>query len=110
LELEEVEVMLDKMEFLLTLRFGFDGKPMLVLRKAADLLVRQLRASVDVNRRSLSREPDVISPGEQERLLEMIGGMRGLLQGYRDSAERCSRNDLVAQVGYVNPNRTVPHC
>jgi hypothetical protein len=110
LELEEVEVMLDKMEFLLTLRFGFDGKPMLVLRKAADLLVRQLRASVDVNRRSLSREPDVISPGEQERLLEMIGGMRGLLQGYRDSAERCSRNDLVAQVGYVNPNHTVPHC
>lgn len=76
-ELEEVEVMLDKMEFLLTLRFGFDGKPLLVLRKAADLLVRQLRASVDVNRRSLSREPDVISPGEQERMLEMIAAMRG---------------------------------
>ena len=97
-ELEEVDVMLDKMEFLLTLRMGYDGKPLLDLRKAADLLVHQLQASIDVNRRTLAKEPDVVSPKEQERMLNMIGDMRGLLDDYRDAAESLSRKELIAKI------------
>ena len=40
-----------------------------------------MQASIDVNRRSLAKEPDVLSIGEQQRVLMMLAGARARARG-----------------------------
>ena len=43
------------------------------------MIVGLVQASIDVNRRSLAKEPDVLSGGEQRHMMGMIAGTGGAM-------------------------------